>query len=216
MFKTMLPYILVPGLALFAACDDGGSSDAAPDAGPSGKADGVTEDDKHDEADAFEAETAEILAALEAGGAARQFNYCALDGTDDNGDPSVGLLKCRSLFLYENDAEMFRISFINGAGLGGASEYAMRNDDGTYRLYVDTTLDGTPEVSGLFEENQEQDVEFDKNGFPTITNMTLHLSATSFALVDLSFGETEALLDGIIIDEAAGTEGELHLSYRRM
>ncbi len=215
MFKPILPFIIVPGLVLIPACDDSaGSCEDASEAPIDGKADEATEDGEP--ASEFQAQTDEIVEALAAGGTPTQFNYCALDGTDENGDPSVGALKCRSLFLYDNNEDMFRISFINGQGLGGASEYAMRNEDGRYRLYVDTTLDGTPQVSGRFEENQDLDIEFDKRGMPTITNMTLHLSPTSFALVDLRFDLDEALLDGVIIDEAAGTQSELHLSYARM
>ncbi len=220
MTYTALRITLLASLAALAACDDDGSQ-AGPDQpqdAAGGKADQIDPEGKapaQPEEEGFARETEEILAAIDAGGAATQFNYCAQDGTDAEGNPNVASLKCRSLFLYDNDAEMFRISFINGAGLGGASEYAMRNDDGTYRLYVDTTLDGTPEVSGVSEENQMQDVEFE-DGFPTITNMTLHLSPTSFALVDLSFSAEQASLDGVIVDESAGTQNELHLTYARI
>jgi len=218
-YKT-LPSAFLGLLITSAAACDGGSSEtggSSDSASATGKADALG-DDALEEGDEVLADlTEELLARLDsAGDVAEQYNYCAFDGTDERGEPSIGSLKCRSLFRFSDDDDMFRISFLNGQGLGGASEYALRNDDGSYRLYVDDTLDGSPGVGGAFEENQELEVTFDKEGLPTIVNMTLHLSPTSFLLGDLSFGTERAVLEGVIIDEANGTESELSLAYERV
>jgi len=139
----------------------------------------------------LQSESQEIKALTARTAVHATYNYC-----------TPNTLTCRTLVLLKDNSSKNKVAdfyenFISAERKVAATGYFVRNEDGTYRNYLDESFDGQVNVNLIHDENRRLEVTFDAEGFPTIHKYVLkHMGTPLYAEGDLKYGPHEATIEG--------------------
>lgn len=139
----------------------------------------------------LQSESQEIKALNDRTAVRTTYNYCM---------PNT--LTCRTLVLLKDKSSKNKVvdfyeNFVSAERKVAATGYYVRNDDGTYRNYLDESFDGKVNVNLIIDENRKLEVTFDAEGLPTIHKLRLkHMGTPFYVEADLKYGPREAVIEG--------------------
>jgi hypothetical protein len=144
----------------------------------------------------FAAQTAEVNAFLATHEVSSVRNYCRAD-----------FLNCRSLIRYKsivsgNEVESFEDRFLVSTNTRsvGARGFFMKQADGTFNVYGQSSFSNTIDINGVDAPNQGITVAFDVNDLPTF-NVAFKIIGTNpiqYKTAELSFSAVDAVFTGDI------------------
>ena len=120
---------------------------------------------------------------------------------------------CRDLVFMKNTSSFFNYFTSKERGVC-AVEYFIKNENGTFRSYLDETCQSKPIVNYADSENINLRVSFDELGFPTVRHAMLRKhGTTSYAIADLIFSKEKNILEGTQFDSSTGKHEAIKIVY---
>ena len=159
----------------------------------------------------FDRENAEINRLL-SGTEEIRYNYC-IDRT----------LTCRSLVALVKKGtsipvNMIYNSFFSAERRVAITGYFLKNRNGSFRAYSDSTFDGKINIDTVNEWDKRIRVTFDSDGFPTLHDLYLRtLGTTKYSIATLSYSKNRSMVKGTTYDSANPNFSEpVQIIYNRV